>query len=116
MSIRLATIKDLKSVQELNLKLFEEDGKILGYLAGGLMKKDSARTIENMAELENMYVHPDCRSKGIVSQLTEKFFEWSKSKGATHVKVSANFQNIRGIKFYKKMGFEEFCVDLEKKL
>lgn len=154
--IRLATIEDLKSIQELNYKLFEEEcdefdseldmswtlwpewkkyytnninnknncafvaeinEQVVGYLVGSITEeKCPYRILPNMAELDDMFVLAEYRSMWIGSQLHEKFIEWCKSKDVKKLQVSAYTWNIKAINFYKKLGFWDFAVILEKDL
>jgi len=156
MIIRKATIKDLKSVQELNLLLFEkeisdyndktlddnwtfsetgtkyyenkiidddsfvvvaeEDGKIIGYLAGGICENHAYRKPEKMAELENTLVLEQYRGKGIGGKLMDAFADWCNLQKIERIRVSASAPNKKGIVFYKKNGFKEYDIILERKL
>ena len=93
------------------------DGNIVGYLVGGMVvEPESYRTIPQMAELENMYTLEEVRSRGIGTKLSQKFTDWSKEKGAKRLKVVASAQNQRAIDFYKRNGFEDYNLTLERDL
>jgi ribosomal protein S18 acetylase RimI-like enzyme len=94
--------------------IVEVDGKMVGYLAGGIAKAYPYRTVKDVGEIDSMYVMDEYRNKGIGSKLVTLFFEWCNEKGLTHIKVEASAQNINGIKFYKKMGFNDYTLILEK--
>ena len=153
--IRLATIEDLKKVQELNLMLFKKeheefdktlncewtfgklgteyfteritqddycvfvaiaDGNVVGYLAGGLDKLESYSLSPFFSELENMFILNEFRGVGIGSELYQAFVDWSKSKGASRLRVIAHANNIDGINFYRKNGFIDYNLILETNL
>lgn len=90
----------------------ENDGKPVGYIAAA-PKKISYRKSEYF-EIENMGVNPEYRSQGIGTQLIDKCEKWAKIHGFEKLYVSAYFKNSQGITFYKKSGFSEIAVDLEK--
>lgn len=93
----------------------EKDSKIVGFLCGDLAYFQDWRPIRR-AELISFYIEESYRSMGIGSELVDSFFEWVKLKGAKTVFVSAYADNKRGIGFYRKMGFEDESLTLEKEL
>jgi GNAT superfamily N-acetyltransferase len=94
----------------------EDNNKIIGYLAGDIKNATSWRKKMKIVEGESMFVLPEYRSQGIGSKLFEEFFKWAKEKGATRVSLTASFANVKAIKFYKKLGFKEYDLVLEKEL
>lgn len=153
LTIKSATIENLKDIQDLNLMLFkkeyeeydktlncewtfgvdgedyfrkrisEEDGcaliavindKVIGYLVGGLNEEDSYRTLPIFAELENMFILDEYRGKGLGSKLYQAFVDWCKLKGVGRLKVVASVKNMEGINFYRKNGFKDYDLILEK--
>lgn len=93
----------------------ENNGKIVGYLCGGLHIW-GYREKAVYAELENMIVDKKLRGKGIGTILTKEFFKWCKSKGVKYISVTASAQNKPTIEFYRKLGFKDYNLTLEKKL
>lgn len=90
------------------------DGKPAGYVA--LANKDFGYRQSKYIEIENIGVNPEYRSQGIGHLLVEKAGEWAKENGATKLYVSAYWQNKKAVAFYKKNGFYETGVELDKKL
>ena len=150
-TIRKANIVDLKTIQTLNLKLFEKENKEfdesldvkwtfseegtkyfldritrgfaiiaesnnapVGYLVGGEAESPSYRTIEKIAEIDNMFVLEEFRQKGIGKKLFDAFLEWCRKNGYQKLKVEASAKNKGAIGFYKKLGFSDYTVSLEK--
>jgi ribosomal protein S18 acetylase RimI-like enzyme len=89
----------------------EDTDKAVGYLVAS--SKEISYRKSKCAELQNMGVSPDYRSKGIGSMLVQKCLEWAKSKGYQKMYVSAYFGNKEAIRFYKKNGFSEIDLGLE---
>lgn len=151
--IRKATIKDLKTIQELNHKLFKKEyaefdqtlncdwtygsigtkkfreritkddrcalvaiigGKIVGYLVGSIAEKETYRNVKRLAELGNMYILRDYQRFGIGTKLFNEFFSWCRSRKATRLKVVAFVQNTQAINFYRKNGFKDYNITLER--
>lgn len=94
--------------------LAEDNDKAVGYLVASF--KDTIYRKSKCAELQNMGVSPDYRSKGIGSMLIQKCLEWAKTQGFQKVYVNAYFGNLDAIKFYKKNGFVEIDLGLEVNL
>jgi GNAT superfamily N-acetyltransferase len=91
-----------------------ENKKIIGYIAGGITKQESYRTIEKLAEAENMFILEDFRNKGVGSELLDKFVDWCKSKNVNRIKVISSSANSKSISFYNKNGFSDYNLVLEK--
>ncbi len=94
----------------------EVGGKIAGYLTGGPVKVEDYRTVKNLYELWSVWIEDDCRGKGMGKALLRKFEEWSKQRGAVRMKVEASAANKRAIDFYRKEGFHDYDLVLEKDL
>ena len=80
--------------------LAEDNTQSVGYLTAGPKHVDYR--MSKCAEIYNMGVNPDYRSKGIGSMLIQKCLVWAKTNGYHKLYVSAYFGNQAGIKFYKK--------------
>lgn len=90
----------------------EDNKKLIGYIAA--RKKDISYRKSKYIEIENMGVIPEYRSKGIGSSLIKKCLTWAKEKGFQKIYVNSYFQNNKGIVFYKRNGFTEIDLSLEK--
>ena len=94
----------------------EVNGEIVGYLAGGLAKTYSYRTIKKIAELENTLVKEEFRGQGVGEKLFEEFVEWSKSMEIKRIKVSVSTGNSNAVKFYERISFAPYTSELEYKI
>jgi diamine N-acetyltransferase len=91
----------------------EIGGEVVGYLAGGMYKPYFYRTVKKMTELENVLVKEEFRGQNIGEKLFGEFLKWSKQRGAERIAVYATAQNSRAIKFYEKVGFKTYSLELE---
>ena len=91
------------------------DGKIIGYLCGGF-REHSYRKKAKYAELENMIVEKKMRGKEIGEKLAQEFLKWCKENKANYISVTAAAGNKAGIDFYRRLGFKDYNLTLEKKL
>jgi len=93
----------------------KNDEIIVGYIAGGLADAPAHRKLRgHLAELENMFVEDEFRSRGVGSMLIEAFLDWCKKNKCERVKVVASASNMDGIKFYERNDFKPFELILEK--
>ena len=93
-----------------------DNGEVIGYLIGSLVPPEPYRTVSKFAELENMIVLEKYRSKGVGKKLIDKFVEWCMSHKLNRIKVYASAQNLKAINFYKREGFNEYSIILEKEI
>ena len=91
----------------------EENGEIIGYLAGSIKKVVPSFRPVRRSEVENMLVKEEYRSKGIGAELMAAFIDWSRSNGIKYVFVQAYSSNTGAINFYKKQGFDPYSAELE---
>lgn len=92
----------------------EENGKKIGYIAAGPKEIDYCKS--KYMEIKNMGVIPEYRLRGIGTLLMKECLKWAKSQGFQKAFVSAYFGNRMAVKFYKKNGFSEIDVSLERSL
>jgi len=97
------------------LAIAEDDGKIVGYLCGSI-HASLTYIFKEYAELENMMVLKNYRSKGAGKGLVKEFYKWNKQKKITNIFVSVFAANSLGINFYEKNGFKDYELVLKKKL
>ena len=92
----------------------EDEGRRVGYLAAKPAEMNHRKS--KYFEIDNMGVIPEYRSHGVGKMLMEKSFEWAKEKGYQKAFVNAYFKNHAAVNFYKKFGFEEMDINLERTL
>ncbi len=92
------------------------DGKVIGYIIGGICKAETYRNMPETAELDNMFILKEFRSKRIGTKLYKEFVKWSKSKNAEIIRVQVSSPNKEAINFYRKNGFKGYSLILESKI
>lgn len=67
-----------------------------------------------IAEIENMYIKEKYRKRGVGAALVKAVLKLAKQKGARRFRVEVLIKNKSAVKFYRKLGFKDFGLVLEK--
>jgi len=94
----------------------EYEGRVVGYLCGGIHESENFRKKIRTACLENMLVEEYVRGKGLGKKLFNVFLDWCKENKIELISVTASAQNKQGIGFYRANGFQDYNLTLELKL
>ena len=78
------------------------DDKVIGYLDYSL--------IYDRMEIDNFFVNPLYRNKGIGSMLMEYLIGIAKSNDVLNITLEVRVSNIIAINLYKKYGFSEVAM------
>ena len=95
------------------VEVAEKQGRIVGYLCGGISERLFYRKKAKYAELENMLIEKSSRGGGMGTQLTEDFIRWCKKNRVSNISVSTSALNKKAIDFYRKIGFKDYTLTLE---
>ncbi|MEU4419356.1 GNAT family N-acetyltransferase [Actinoplanes sp. NPDC024001] len=82
----------------LGYQVAEEDGRVLGFAAGGIVAPGSG-------ELFTLYLEPGLRGRGLGTLLLDRVTAQLRDLGATEMWVAALDGNEQGIPFYEARGF-----------
>lgn len=86
--------------------VYEEEGKVIGYITTRLDEFAKTGWIPNMAVAEGH------QGKGIGSQLLDKAFEYFRENGMELVRIETLVQNEVGAHLYRKFGFKEIAQQI----
>lgn len=92
----------------------EEDGRMVGYTNGGT--KEIPYRKSKYFEIDNLGVIPEMKGKGIGKQLLETITSWAKEHGYQKTYVNCYAMNAEALDFYRKNGYEDIDICLEKAL
>lgn len=93
----------------------EVDKKIIGYLYG-YIKNNGDAYINNVAQLEAMFVEKEYRKIGIGNKLITRFKKWSKEQNVKYIELKVCNNNDSAISLYKKNNFEGIKTIMSLKL
>ncbi len=92
----------------------EDEGKIVGYFIGAIVEPEDYRTTMKVGEGENMFIEQEYRSRGIGTEFMQRFESWCKEKGVKRLRHIVSAKNTQATRLYKKLGFKEYDIVLEK--
>jgi ribosomal protein S18 acetylase RimI-like enzyme len=81
--------------------VFEENGKVMGYISTRI-DHDS-----KIGQIPNLSVLPECRGKGAGKALMKAAFDYFEEQGMSVAKIETLDQNEIGQNFYPRSGFTE---------
>ncbi len=84
--------------------------EIIGFISGELREGSPTFNPKTWASVDDVYVVPAHRSRGIGKALLEKVEEWSRERRASGVSLKVAAANERGRNFYRELGFREVSV------
>ncbi|WP_423793007.1 KEOPS complex subunit Pcc1 [Methanocaldococcus indicus] len=86
--------------------VLEYKNRIVGFLA---VDCNWVSKVENkkVAEIHEIFIHPDFRKKGFGKILIDKAIEYAKKRGRDIVELWVGEENFNAIKFYESLGFKK---------
>lgn len=115
--------EDKKALKNIIIKndgfaeVIENKGKIIGLLYGSKGSKlPSYRKNLNYGILNFIFVEKEFRNKGFGNKLINNFKKWGKKNKFAFISVTAHAKNDKAINLYRKLGFKDYELILEKKL
>ncbi|MBA2442513.1 MAG: GNAT family N-acetyltransferase [Rubrobacter sp.] len=89
----------------------EEGGEeMVGFLSAELREGSPAFSPKTWTSIDDVYVAPGHRGRGIGRSLLDGCKEWSREKGADGVSLQVAAANERARKLYRELGFREVSV------
>jgi len=94
----------------------EEDNEIVGYIV--FLKRDEfpLETAYTWASINELYVQPAYRRRGIATKLIKQAFTYLSSIGVTHVRLNVTIENRAAINLYRKIGFKDLSLRMQLEL
>ena len=92
----------------------EEDGVLVGYTNGG--HKDIPYRQSRYFEIENLGIVPEMAGKGLGKALLDTITTWAKEHGYQKIYLESYIKNNHAIDFYRKNGYHDIDISLEKNI
>jgi ribosomal protein S18 acetylase RimI-like enzyme len=93
-----------------------EDRKIIAYIRGTLTKTLHVLNVKLRGVIDNLYVEEKYRRKGVAKNLIEELMKWFKGKNVDVMTVHVYPLNSKAIALYKKLGFKEYSLNMNRRL
>lgn len=91
----------------------EADGRVVGFLSGGIEQNQPGRMPERHATIGYMYVEPACRRQGVGRCLYEAMSEWAGRHGdIAHLEMVVPASDEEALPFWRSLGFRPFLERL----
>jgi ribosomal protein S18 acetylase RimI-like enzyme len=103
---------ELIDSNESYVLIAEDDGNPVGYLIAEV--RDIEYRNGKSIFLENMEVNPESRHKGIGSILISELVNLANEKGIKKIYATSYLKNNNALGFYRKNGFKDIDITLEK--
>lgn len=84
--------------------------QVIGFLSGELREGSPTFSPKTWASVDDIYVAPEHRSRGIGRALVDRCRQWSRERGADGVSLQVAAANERARKLYRELGFREVSV------
>lgn len=84
----------------------EKDGTVLAFL--NLRYEYQLHHAEKIAEILEFVVSPDCRGRGIGSEMLKEAFRLAEESGCTQIEVACNQLRRDTHRFYEKSGMKNY--------
>ncbi len=103
-----------KFLKDPRLKIYvaDIDGKVIGYLTINFNK--ALLDIGTTAIIDELVVHKNYRGRGIGNRLVDNAVRKARELGCSEIGVGTECENEKAREFYKRCGFDEIGVILEK--
>jgi ribosomal protein S18 acetylase RimI-like enzyme len=92
----------------------EDNGRLIGYIAASSKTFDDRNS--SYVEIDNLGVIGSYRKQGAGKKLMNRCLKWAKDKGFKKAHLRCYSANVGALEFYKRNGFQDISVSLERSL
>ena len=103
-------LADLASSGHSFLFVAEAGGRVVGFVSGELREGSPTFLPKTWASVDDVFVEPDHRNRGMGRALLQSVGEWARQRGASGISLQVAAANARARKFYEDLGFREISV------
>jgi ribosomal protein S18 acetylase RimI-like enzyme len=84
--------------------------RTVGFISGELRQGSPTFLPRTWASVDDIFVEPEYRNRGMGSALLQSVRDWAQERGADGISLQVAAANARGRKFYEDLGFREISV------
>ena len=84
--------------------------RTVGFISGELRQGSPTFLPKTWASVDDVFVEPDYRNRGMGRALLQSVEAWAKARDADGISLQVAAANTRGRKFYEDLGFREISV------
>src|SRR5215213_7503699 len=84
--------------------------RTVGFISGELRQGSPTFLPRTWASVDDVFVEPDYRNRGMGRALLQSVSDWAQERGADGISLQVAAANSRGRKFYEDLGFREISV------
>ena len=103
-------LADLASSGHSFLFVAVAGGRVVGFISGELREGSPTFLPKTWASVDDVFVEPDHRNRGMGRALLRSVGEWARERGASGISLQVAAANARARKFYEELGFREISV------
>jgi ribosomal protein S18 acetylase RimI-like enzyme len=93
-----------------------DQDKPVGIITGRIYTTLLIRRLPKKGHISNLFIEPTHRKKGLASKLANELLNWFKTEGIEDVHLGAALQNDPALQMFKKLGFQEYAIEMKKSL
>lgn len=107
----------LKSVEQgrVDVLIARKNGEPVGFINWSYPTR-WFQTSTRQASVDNLYVKPAYRRRGVGTRLMEEAMNRIREKGVGNVEVSVLSDNVKAVRFYEKFGLRVYRYGMRKEL
>ena len=105
---------DCMKAREARVYVADEDGRLKGYILGGIHRRKMIEPAGTYGFISYMSVSTDCRRQGIGRSLATTLIGWFKKEGVTSVELLTLEINPVSNAFWESLGFGQYLRLLRK--
>lgn len=98
----------------------EVSDQVIGFISGSVSVSDGTAVIpggESYLEIDNLYIAPEFRRRGVGSRLTTQLLTQARQRGVAYAVLYSASKDIHGVlRFYEQHGFRSWYVQMFRKL
>jgi ribosomal protein S18 acetylase RimI-like enzyme len=111
-----AFLSSLITSDEAAVKVAEDDGNIMGYIAGHIEEIPDIFALDRMGFITDTYIVQEARGRGLATGLLRALFDWYNSISIQYIGMRVLVHNQPGQGFWRKMGFQDYLLELYRSI